>query len=347
MFNINSDLFHDEILKNKPKFSFDRKGDVLLQRKMLREKFISILGIDEIAKNDCEMQYEIIESVVKDGYTRYKIHYYSEKDCVVPCYLLIPNDGKDKHPLAICVAGHLERGYLMYVGEGNYDNSFPEDMVKRTSVAVQAVKNGFCALAIEQRGMASQYTDKEKRKQIHKSYCGFNAFQGIAIGRTLIGERCWDVKKGIDYMEKFFPQVDTTKIVMTGGSGGGTASYYSAAFDERITISAPCVAFCSFDKSILEVNHCPCNYIPNSFNYFDMQDLSLLIAPRHLIITNGKLDLVFLPDGVKKGFETVKEIYSAFGAEDNIELIMTEYGHKWAPEIVWGAINKKIKKLNW
>ena len=78
-----------------------------------------------------------------------------------------------------------------------------------------------------------------------------------------------------------------------------------------------------------------------------MQDLSLLIAPRHLIITNGKLDLVFLPDGVKKGFETVKEIYSAFGAEDNIELIMTEYGHKWAPEIVWGAINKKIKKLNW
>jgi hypothetical protein len=52
------------------------------------------------------------------------------------------------------------------------------------------------------------------------------------------------------------------KIVITGNSGGGTASFYSACLDERIKISAPSCSFCTYDSSILDIHHCPCNQIP-------------------------------------------------------------------------------------
>ena len=57
----------------------------------------------------------------------------------------------------------------------------------------------------------------------------------IILGRTLIGERAWDVMRAIDVLS-YFKELDLD--VITGNSGGGTASFYSACLDERIKISA-------------------------------------------------------------------------------------------------------------
>lgn len=163
------------------------------------------------------------------------------------------------------------------------------------------------------------------------------------LGRTIIGERCYDISKAIDAL-KHFKKCDLSKIFITGNSGGGTASYYAAAYDKRIKLSVPSCAFCSFDKSITYTFHCPCNYIPNALNYFDMQDIAPLIAPRKLIIVAGKDDPIFLLDGVKKGFETVKAVYKDAGAEDSAKLIVTPKGHWWCVDIVWNAIDEEVKK---
>ena len=48
-----------------------------------------------------------------------------------------------------------------------------------------------------------------------------------------------------------FPQCDTDKILITGNSGGGTMSFYAACFDERIKLSVPSCAFCSYEDSIM------------------------------------------------------------------------------------------------
>ena len=75
-----------------------------------------------------------------------------------------------------------------------------------------------------------------------------------------------------------------------------------------------------------------------------MQDLTCLIAPRKLAIIAGKYDTAFLIDGVKRGYETVKEIYGKIGVGDNCSLTVTEKGHWWCEDIVWAEIEKIMNK---
>ena len=79
--------------------------------------------------------------------------------------------------------------------------------------------------------------------------------------------------------------------------------------------------------------------MPQAFRWFDMQDLSCLIAPRKLAIIAGKYDTAFLIDGVKRGYKTVEKIYEKAGAKDNCRLVITEKGHWWCEDIVWKAIS--------
>jgi hypothetical protein len=95
----------------------------------------------------------------------------------------------------------------------------------------------------------------------------------LMLGRTLVGERIWDISRCIDALENF-PECDMDKIFITGNSGGGTISYYSACLEDRIKFSAPSCAVCPYADSILALAHCGCNYLPNAYRNFEMQDLA-------------------------------------------------------------------------
>ncbi|MBQ8374650.1 MAG: alpha/beta hydrolase, partial [Clostridia bacterium] len=101
---------------------------------------------------------------------------------------------------------------------------------------------------------------------------------------------------------------------------------------------------CTYDESILKYYHCSCNYIPQAYRFFDMQDLSCLIAPRRLIVIAGKYDTGFKIEGVKRGFQTVEKVFECAGAKDRCRLIVTDKGHFWCEDIVWNAITEELAK---
>ena len=109
----------------------------------------------------------------------------------------------------------------------------------------------------------------------------------------------------------------------------------------------PSSAFCPYKESILRLYHCSCNYIPSAYRYYDMQDLSCLIAPRQLTIVTGQLDPSFLVEGVRRGFETVKKVYKKEKALDNAKLIITPNGHWWNVDIMWPEMKKEMIRLGW
>lgn len=71
-----------------------------------------------------------------------------------------------------------------------------------------------------------------------------------------------------------------------------------------------------------------------------MQDVSILIAPRPLVIVAGKEDDIFPIEGVKRGFETVKKIYKGLDADDNCQLIIGDGGHRFFANISWPVFDK-------
>ena len=103
MREMNTDLLHEALMKRKPLLAFDENADYDEWKAKVKEKYLEILAIEEIAKNTCELKIEIEETVKKDGYTRYRYVFESEKGCYVPCYLLVPDTGKEKYPvIALC-----------------------------------------------------------------------------------------------------------------------------------------------------------------------------------------------------------------------------------------------------
>ena len=238
--------------------------------------------------------------------------------------------------------GHNEQGFYSSIGKALCHETLDYD-TGRGMFAVQAVKQGYIALAIEQRGMGSRsaLNTIERRVSLNpKGNCYYEATTALMLGRTIIGERCWDISRAIDLLVNF-PQCDLENIIITGNSGGGTASFYATCVDERISVCAPSCSFCPYPESVLKFYHCSCNYIPQAYRWFDMQDLACLIAPRKLIIVAGKYDTAFLIEGVKRGYETIKRIYEKVDAKENCRLVETNKGHFWCEDIVWSAIKKE------
>jgi cephalosporin-C deacetylase-like acetyl esterase len=214
-----------------PKLSFDERADYGDWKAKIREKFIELTGLDDIEKNVApEPKFEIERREQKDGYEQIRFTFLSESGSVVTCYLLIPELGRKKYPVVITLQGH-STGFHNSIGEPKFEED--KKYQPRGAFAVQAVREGYVALAIEQRGMGERAPQNEDFRRVNFGPNGgdyYSQMTGILLGRTLIGERCFDISRAIDMLNNF-PECDTDKIVITGNSGGGTASYYAAAYD--------------------------------------------------------------------------------------------------------------------
>ena len=339
---------HDTLTKTtKQKLAYNPTANYAEWKEQVKEKFIELFGIDVIKENACEPEFLIEEEIQKEGYKQIRFSFYSEVDARVPCYLLVPDNAKGKLPVVITLQGHNEMGFHSSIGNVLCHETLDYD-TGRGQFAVQAVKSGYIALAIEQRGMGERKAINTfgRRVNLNNGTCYYEAMTALTLGRTLLGERCHDVSCAIDMLSNF-DCCDLDKIAITGNSGGGTMSYYAACYDERIKISAPSCAFCDYSGSILQFYHCSCNYVPQAYRWFDMQDLSCLIAPRHLLIISGKYDTAFRIEGVRRGYQTVKKVFEKAGCKDNCKLVETEKGHFWCEDIVWKEMKALTNKLGW
>ena len=341
MKRIDNDIIHENLLQNTPILAYNENNDYADWKAMVKQKYIELLGLDVIAKNACDIQIEIEEEIQTEEYTRYRYVFESEKGCFVPCYLLIPRAQKEKFPVCVCVQGHTT-GFHISIGEAKYEED--EKSLQTSTFALDAVKNGYAALAIEQRGMGERTTLQQKRGPSLTCGCYFTAMTALILGRTLIGERVWDVSKAIDSLDYFKDKLDLDDITMVGNSGGGTATYYSACYDERIKIAAPTCAVCTYKDSIGDLWHCSCNYIPKMAQYFDMGELATLIAPRKLLVGVGEIDPIFPLSGTKEVYSVIEKIYKKEGAENNCKLaIFPQKPHYFDKERVFSEL-KMLRK---
>lgn len=345
---INGDTAHELLVKKlNPTLSFSDKVDFHEWKEKLSDKLSELLGLGEIEKNALPENIDIEWQEEREGYTITRFTFESEPGAVVPCYLLIPDTKKEKYPVAICLQGHTT-GFHISIAERKFD--IDDTYNPNNAFALQAVKEGFAALAIEQRAMGERRSlrsyGEDNIPYPRPHMCAVQSLDAIMLGRTVIGERVFDVKRAIDLLSKF-PKCDAERVMITGNSGGGTASFYSACCDERIKISVPSCSFCSYSGSILSIEHCSCNYIPNAARFFEMQDLAALIAPRRLIVITGREDPIFPIDAVRKSFATVSEIYKKAGVPDNCHIVETPNAHYWRPDLVWSAVKEEAEALGW
>ena len=330
---------HFELFAQRPLLAFDESGDFIIQKRRIRQKLSALLG-DMPEKVDLAPEIEYRKEF--GTYTEYRIHFAVERAVRAVCLLCIPKLNKEKYPLAVCLQGHSTG---MHVSMGrSYPGNPPGDGDR--DIALQALSRGYAALCLEQRGRGERRTEMVADHDDHGApRCHITAMNALLVGRTMIGERCWDISRAID-LALTYAEIDGQKILCTGNSGGGTAAYYAACMDERIQVAMPSCAVCSFADSIAAMFHCECNFIPGIAKYMDMGDMAAAIAPRKLVVINGREDSIFPEAGVKKAFHTIQKIYRAAGVPQNCVLTTGAGGHRYYRKEAWEAFDK-IAGENW
>lgn len=324
-----------------PAYRYDGKETMESWQDRAYKRLYELLGLDKMIKPADDM-FKTEPEFEMYGIKVVPFSFQSEEGYFVPGYIALPKDHKGETlPLCLCLQGHS-------TGMHNslYMNIDRTPMTEESKDYIddgdrgfcnRAVAEGYAAVCIEQRYMGLTGTYKEK-----PGCSGLQSMASLLMGRTAIGCRVWDVCRLLDTIEKNLGYIDTQNTVCMGNSGGGTATFYAACIEKRIKYAMPSCAFCTYKDSIVNIRHCACNYIPNIAYDFDMGDLAGLIAPRDLVIVNGKVDNIFPDFGVHKAYDTAERMFEKFGG--NIALVTGDGGHRFYADPAWKQLHKFEKK---
>lgn len=331
------DLCHNELLaSHTPLLRYREDNDFNTWRAEVKATLCDLIG-DMPERVSANVQIEWKEE--RDTYTEYRFTFDTEPSASVPCHLLIPHKAKKPCPVVICLQGHssgmhISLGKMIYPGDEKSVKGGDRDF------AIRIVREGYAALVLEQRAFGERKSEVMMRFDPEaKTTCMFPSLAALLLGRTIIGERVWDVSRAIDALSEF-PEIDLDRVACMGNSGGGTATYYAACLDERIKIAMPSCSVCSFNYSIGVRRHCTCNYIPKLAKYVDMGDLASLIAPRKLIVVAGEKDSGFKIEGTHQEYEIIEKIFERAGAKDNCRLVVGEEGHRFYADLAWPVFHE-------
>lgn len=317
-----------------PSLRWDGTTPIEDHREACTEKLRELLGLNLFSP--CDPIFEITAEDELHGHRHIHFTLQTEEGYFTHCDLLLPKDQREKLPLCATLQGH-SKGAHISLGVPKYPGD--EDTIKGgdRDFCVRAVKEGFAALAIEQRAFG-QCGGNE-----HGPACIRPAMEAILMGRTLIGERVWDVMRVVDAIEAHFGDLITMEgSVLMGNSGGGTATYYTACLEHRFDGFMPSCAVCTYHDSIIVTQHCTCNYVPGIARFFDMGDLAVMIAPKKLVVVCGKDDGIFPLHGVHKTFDIIKELYTAMEASDNCALVVGAEGHRFYADDAWPVMKRLL-----
>lgn len=315
------------VFTQKPSMKWDGIETVEAWQTRSREKLAELVGLDTMIS--AEKLVEIEYDRPGDGFREIRLRFQSEPDYFVPCHLLVPDGATIPMPTVICVQGH-SKGMHISLGRVKYPG---EQIGGDRDFAIRAVKEGFCALVLEQRDFG-ECGGNEKGPQ-----CTDPSMSNLLIGRTTIGERVWDVMRAVDTLISDFANfVKPDEIYILGNSGGGTCSVYAGALETRLAGSVPSCAVSSFAASIGSIHHCACNYVPNILKYFDMGELLAMTAPRKLVVVNGALDDIFPLDEAKRMVAEAGRVYAALGRPDRIAHVIGDEGHRFYADGAWEAL---------
>ncbi len=330
LYDLHTGLADADLAARLP-YSYDPGEPLEPQRKRADRVFKNLIGWDKMpvptGAPDTAVEFE------EDGdprFTELRFTFESEPGFRVPAHLLIPKapsrlERNGKLPVMICLQGH-STGMHISLGRAKFPGD-AETIAGGRDFAVQAAGRGYIAVAMEQRGLGELK---------HGSGCLLPASQALLLGRTLLGERIYDIGRLIDALESgFCPAADTGRIYLMGNSGGGTATWHAAAVEHRLAAVMPSCAFNLYRKSIFAMDHCICNHIPRILEYMEMPDLAMLSAPTPAVIVCGREDPIFPLDGVEEGFRTVQAVYAAAGVPDSCRLVIGPAGHRFYPDEAW------------
>jgi hypothetical protein len=87
--------------------------------------------------------------------------------------------------------------------------------------------------------------------------------------------------------------------------------------------------FNTFRDSIVQISHCPDNYVPGLLRDVELYDVAGLVAPRALFVESGEGDRIFPVAGFRTAVGKARAMYGVLGAPDAFGSEVHPGGHEF------------------
>lgn len=321
-----------------PTLQFDG-GDVKKWQGRLRRKLSLLLG--DIPAERCDLGPRRLWIREHPLGSIEKVVFTSEPHADVPAYVCLPKGVTPPYRFFICLQGH-NTGMHNSIAVEREDETKALDVEGDRDFGLGCMRLGIAALCIEQRCFGERREQRQKQISEH-AWCHDATMQALMLGRTMIGERVFDVDRAIDYLASR-GDAKMSAIGVMGNSGGGMISMYSAALLPRIAFAMPSCCFCTFRDSIMSIYHCMDNYVPDLLTVSEMSDIMGLVAPKPVVIVAGRQDEYFPIHATRQAFRDLQRIYEARGAKNRCHLVVGALGHRFYADDAWPVMLKEIER---
>jgi dienelactone hydrolase len=303
-------------------------GDWKKLRPAYKEEYFHMLGLRPMPQKT-PLKATVTGKLEGDGYVVDMLHYQSRPGLYVTANLYRPKsiDEGRRLPAVLYVCGHSGRGR-----NGN-KTAFQ-------SHGIWFARHGYICLVLDtlqlgEIGAVHHGTYREGRWWWHSR------------GYTPAGVECLNGIRGIDYLVGR-PDVDPERIAVTGISGGGAATFWIAAADERAKVAVPVSGMAdliSYVPNRVINGHCDCMFMYNTFQW-PWTRIAALVSPRALLFVNSDQDRIFPMDANQRVINRLERVYSLYGASDFVDSVVSIGGHAYRQDIRRAAyrfINMHLK----
>ncbi len=239
------------------------------------------------------IDFKLIELRRKSGigYTWYELEMNSTPWRRMKAILTVPA-GANRSPAVVCIHGHGGNRNVVYE-EGLY-RAFAKRLAERGYVTISA---------------------------------DVGQHEVFEAGRTLMGERLWDVMRCVSYLRSR-KEVDPGRIGCAGLSLGGEMAMWLGAMDERVRVTVS-AGYLTTVANMRE-GHCPCWEFEGLTANFDWADIYSLISPRALMCQIGQLERApggFPVEIARTAMEEIGRCYRVLGKPEGAVLKVHSEGH--------------------
>jgi hypothetical protein len=291
--------------------------DLNIYRTKLRHDFIESIG--GLPSSDTSLNAQITGTVEYDGFRVEKIIFESRPRAFITANLYIPDNITTPRGAILFVCGHVMEAKL----DPMYQN-----------VCMYLVNSGLVVMIQDPVGQGERLSYYEKSIKNVTVRWGtaeheYSGCQSLLLGDAIARYFIHDAMRGIDYLCTR-PEVDKTRIGITGNSGGGVQTSLMMICDPRIYAAAPATFVMNRKTYMYMGEDQDAEQIWPGFTAlgYDHEDILLSMAPRPARVLAVQWD--FFPiEGTRQSVSRCKRFWDMYGKGDCFDMIEDASTHNY------------------
>jgi cephalosporin-C deacetylase-like acetyl esterase len=295
------------------------------RQRALRQHFLKSIG--GLPSCRSPLNARTVGVVAGNGFQIEKIIFESRPQTFVTANLYLPDPRPRRRGAVLFLCGH---------------HAGAKHVAEYQRVCQTLVHAGLVVLAQDPIGQGERfsYHDHRTGKQAIACCCPEHDYAGaqcLPLGDALARYFLHDAMRGVDYLLTR-PEVDSTRIGVTGNSGGGTQTSLMMLGDPRIAAAAPATFIMNRETYLRTGMAQDAEQIWPGFTTagYDHEDILLAACPKPVRVLAVQSD--FFPiEGTRRTVERCQRIWKLCGRPSNLDLVEDAAIHSYTNKLARAA----------